>query len=120
LMQLTSFSLQLADRNHAVTVPASSLGIPNLASVRVAATVIEPPVRPYFAFGPEGARVHSAQVRVKLELEVLNLVPQLGVGVRVPLYIEAASGDARIDRIGCSGNPASDAVVTVSANGGIA
>ncbi|ODP37708.1 pilus assembly protein TadG-related protein [Sphingomonas turrisvirgatae] len=120
LMQLTSFSLQLADGNHFATVPASTFGIGNLASIRVAATAIEPPVRPYFAFGPEGTRVHSAQVRLKLELEVLNLVPQLGTGVRVPLYIEAASGDAQIDEIACSGDPARDTTVTVSANGGVA
>lgn len=120
LMQLTSFSLQLADGNHFATVPSSSIGINSLASIRVAATAIEPPVRPFFAFGPEGTRVHSAQVRLKLELEMLNLVPQLGSGVRVPLYIEAASGDAAIDTIACSGNPNSDTTVTVSANGGIA
>jgi uncharacterized membrane protein len=120
LMQLTSFSLQLADRNHAATVPSSSIGIPGLASVRVTATAIEPPVRPYFAFGPEGTRVHSAQVRLKLDLNVLNLVPQLGVGVTVPLYIEAASGDAAIDEISCNGNPDTDALVKVAARGGIA
>lgn len=120
LMQLTSFSLQLADGNHFATVPSSAIGIPNLASIRIAATAIEPPVRPYFAFGPEGTQVHSAQVRLKLELEVLNLVPQLGAGVRVPLYIEAASGDARIDAIECSGSPNTDTTVAVSANGGIA
>jgi uncharacterized membrane protein len=120
LMQLTSFSLQLADGNHLATVPASAIGIPGLASIRVAATAIEPPVRPYFAFGPEGTQVHSAQVRLKLELEVLNLAPQLGVGVRVPLYVEAASGEAQIDEIECSGNPGSDTTVAVTANGGVA
>lgn len=120
LMQLTSFSLQLADGNHFATIPPASLGIPGLASVRVAATAIEPPVRPYFSFGPEGTQVHSAQVRLKLELEILNLAPQLGVGVKLPLYIEAASGDARIDEISCSGNPNADTRVSVTANGGIA
>lgn len=120
LMQLTSFSLQLADGNHFATVPPAQIGIPGLASVRVAATAIEPPVRPYFSFGPEGTRVHSAQVRLKLELEVLNLAPQLGVGVRLPLYIEAASGDAEIESITCEGQPNTDTEVSVRANGGIA
>ena len=120
LMQLTSFSLQLADGNHFATVPPASIGIPGLAGIRVAATAIEPPVRPYFSFGPEGTRVHSAQVRLKLELEVLNLAPQLGVGVRLPLYIEAASGDAEIEEIDCSGNPDADTQVMVAATSGIA
>ena len=120
LMQLTSFSLQLANKNHFATVPSASIGIPNLASIQVAATAIEPPVRAFFAFGPEGTQVHTAQVRVKLNLQVLNLVPQLGVGVNVPLYIEAASGDAQIDRINCSGNPAQDAQVSVGARSGVA
>lgn len=120
LMQLTSFSLQLADGNHLATVPAASIGVPGLASIRVAATAIEPPARPYFGFGPEGTQVHSAQVRLKLELEVLNLAPQLGVGVRLPLYVEAASGDAQIEEISCSGSPNTDTQVSVAATGGVA
>ena len=120
LMQLTTFTLQLANRNNAAAIPSSSIGIPGLASIQIAATAIEPPVRSYFSFGPEGTQVHSAQVRLKLNLQVLNLVPQLGVGVSLPLYIEAASGDAEITDISCAGNPAQDASVAVSARSGIA
>lgn len=119
LMQLTSFSLQLADGKRAAAT-ATAAGIPGLATIQIAATAIEPPVRPLFAFGPEGTQVHTAQVRVKLNLQVLGLASQLGVGAAVPLYIEAASGDARIDRISCTGNPAEDAVVAVTARGGLA
>lgn len=120
LWQLTTFGLQLANGNNFATIPPSAIGIPNLASIKIAATAIEPPVHSYFAFGPEGTTVHTAQVRLKLELQVLNLVPQLGVGINVPIYIEAASGDARIDTITCNGSPATDAVVGVTAHGGVA
>jgi uncharacterized membrane protein len=120
LMQLATFSLQLANRKNLATVPSSSIGIPNLASIQIAATAIEPPVRSYFSFGPEGTQVHTAQVRIKLNLQVLNLVPQLGTGVTLPLYIEAASGDATITSIDCAGTPGSDTTVDVLAHSGIA
>jgi uncharacterized membrane protein len=120
LMQLTSFGLQLADKNNFASVPGASLGIAGLASVQVTATAIEPPVRSFFSFGPAGTQVHTAQVRVKLNLQVLNLTQQLGLGATVPLYIEAASGDAAIDTISCAGTPAQDARVTVNARSGIA
>ncbi|AYJ86444.1 hypothetical protein D3Y57_11300 [Sphingomonas paeninsulae] len=120
LWQLTTFSLQLANGNNFATIPASSIGVPGVVSIKIAATAIEPPVRGYFAFGPEGISVHTAQVRLKLDLDVLNLVPQIGLGVKVPLYVEVGSGDARVDTISCSGAPATDAKVGVTAHGGVA
>ena len=119
LLQLTSFSLQLANGNNLATIPQSVIGIPGVASLRIEATAIEPPVHSYFAFGPVGTTVHTAQVRLKLRLEVLTLIQQLGTGLNLPLYVEVASGDARIDSISCAGNPATDATVGVTAHAGI-
>ena len=119
LLQLTSFALQIANGKNFATIPSSTIGIAGVASLRVEATAIEPPTRSYYAFGPAGTTVHTAQVRLKLRLEVLTLVSQLGTGLNVPIYIEVAAGDARIDSINCGGSPATDATVAVTAHAGI-
>lgn len=119
VLQLASFALQIASGKNFATVPSSTIGIPGIASIRVDATAIEPPVSSYYAFGPAGATVHTAQVRLKLRLEVLTLASQLGTGLNLPLYIEVAAGDARIDSITCGGVPATDATVAVTAHAGI-
>ncbi len=117
LYQLGAFALELSNGSHAVTIPQSTLGIPNLASLTIAATAIEPP-QSSFAFGPEGLSVHTAQIRLQLNLAVLNLGSLLGVNV--PLYVEVAPGDARIASIACNGDPSVDAQVGVQAQSGLA
>jgi uncharacterized membrane protein len=118
--QLATFALQLANGAHAVAIPSSTVGVTGLATLNIQATAIEPPQKAYFAFGPAGLSVHSAAVRLKLGLSVLNLnvLGILSSGVQIPLYIEVGGGDAMIASISCSGDPATDTVVNVSARGG--
>ncbi len=113
VMQLTSFTLQAANGANGFAVPSSSVGIPGVAGVRIAATAIEPPVGARFAFGSKGISVHTAQVRMKLEATVAGIST-------IPLYIEAAHGDATIDDIDCDGDPTADTQVEVTAHSGIA
>lgn len=114
--QLATFALQLANGSHAATIPTASLGIPGLAGATVQAVAIEPPQQAYFAFGPEGVSVHTAQVRLKLALQVL---PGLKL-VDFPLYVEVASGTATLADMDCGADPATDAWVRVRAQSGVA
>ncbi len=107
VQQLATATVQLADGDHAVTIPASSLNVSGLASLAIESTVIEPPQRARFAFGQEGLSVHSAQVRLKLNLQLVGSL------VNVPLYVEVGSGDAELGEIRCSGDVANDAQVDV-------
>jgi uncharacterized membrane protein len=116
--QLATFALQLANGAHAVAIPSSTLGVPGLVSLGLQAMAIEPPQEAYFAYGPAGVSVHSAAVRVKLGLSLLNTT-YLGSGVQLPLYLEIAGGDASLTGISCSGDQ-STTRVTVSARPGIA
>lgn len=68
------------------------LNIPNLTQAKLA---IGAPMK--FAVGPEGTEVHTAQIRLKVEAGVTILE----TGVSVPIYIEAAQGTARVERINC-------------------
>jgi uncharacterized membrane protein len=122
--QLATFALQLANGAHAVAIPNSTVGVSGLVTLNVQATVIEPPQKAYFAYGPEGLSVHSASVRLKLSLALLNsqLTRILGVGVQVPLYVEVAGGDATMSQI-CPRNTTTgllDQIVKVSARGSVA
>jgi uncharacterized membrane protein len=120
LYQLLTFSAQLANGNNAVAIPGLGLDLGPVLSIKLEATAIEPPQKPYFTFGPVGAEVHTAQVRLKLRLGLLNLPGLIGSGVNLPIYIEVGEGDATLADISCGPNPATDAVVTVNARSGVA
>lgn len=123
LYQLLTLALQVANGDNAVAIPNfdfNLLGI--LAGVHLEATVIEPPQSPPFAFGPVGISVHTAQVRLKLKIELLTglLKALLGSVVELPLYVEAGAGDAILSDIDCGTEPATDAQVQIDAKSGVA
>jgi len=120
VLQLMTLALQAANGKNAVALPAVTLGLPGVATLRVTATAIEPPQSPPFAFGPVGMSVHTAQVRLQLELQLLDLFGILGKGIRLPLYLEVAAGEATLASIDCGDEPDTDATVTVRAKSGLA
>jgi uncharacterized membrane protein len=101
LYQLVTLSAQVANKQNFISIPAITLGLPGVASVQISATVIEKPQTPPFAFGPKGISVHTAQVRTQIKLQLLDLFGLLGQGIQLPVYIEAASGDAELTSITC-------------------
>jgi uncharacterized membrane protein len=111
--QLAAFALQLAGQSHPATMP--TLGISGLAGASIDAVAIEPPQSAYFAFGPEGVTVHTAQVRMKLTIDPLNASL-----VTLPLYVEVASGTATLAEMDCGADPAVDAWARVRAQSGVA
>jgi len=117
--QLASLAAQVANGHNFVTVPVSSLGIPGVATLTAATTVIEPPVSAPFVFGPLGMQVHTAQVRLQLQLDLLSALPLGGsfgsAPISLPIYIEIADGEATLTGISCGLDPATDATVTISA-----
>ncbi|WP_026871784.1 pilus assembly protein TadG-related protein [Inquilinus limosus] len=120
VFQLVTLAVQVANKHNAVYIPAINVGLPGIASLQITATVIEPPQSPPFAFGPEGMRVHTAQVRLQLKLQLLDLFGLLGQGVQLPLYVEAGEGDAVLKDISCGIEPAKETTVTVAAKSGVA
>ncbi len=117
--QLASLAAQVANGHNFVTVPVSTLGIPGVATLVAATTVIEPPVSAPFVFGPVGMQVHTSQVRLQLQLNLLAALPLGGsfgsAPVSLPIYIEIADGEATLTGISCGLNSATDATVTIAA-----
>ena len=122
--QVTSFAAQIADGANLVSSNTAPLSIPGIASVNVATTAIEPPQGSYFAVGPAGMIVHTAQVRLLLTISLLNslalglLIPPASIQLQV--YVEVANGTASLTSIACGRSPATDGTVGVSATSGVA
>lgn len=104
LAMLTSV-LQLANGERQVALDLGA-GIPGLAHTRLWLAVGQRPEgSPWIAIGDGGQPiVRTAQIRVYLETRLANVsLPGLGslVGINVPLFVELAEAEARIDAIAC-------------------
>lgn len=104
LAMLTSV-LQLANGERQVALDLGA-GIPGLAHSRVWLAVGQRPEgSPWIAIGDGGQPiVRTAQVRVYLKTRLADVsLPGLGslVGINVPLFVELAEAEARIDAIAC-------------------
>jgi uncharacterized membrane protein len=117
LYDVASLAAEIANGQNAIAIPSSTIGIPGVATVTVANSVIEPPQSPPFVFGPVGVTVHTAQVRLQLTLQLLNALSVLGgtAPLTLPIYVELGSGTATLTAISCGLNPATDATVTINA-----
>ncbi len=121
LFQLNSFAAQLANGSNFVNA-TNALSIPGVANVNVGVTVIEPVQGSYYALGPVGTTVHTAQVRLLL---TANLLAAASLGaqsapVSLPIYTEVADGTATLTGISCGSDPSTDTVATVAAQSGVA
>lgn len=90
-----------------------ALGIPGIASASIRLRVGEG-VRhsAMIAVGDAGLTIRSAQVRLQVTLRTaLAVLP--GVEVRVPLYVEAGEGVARLAEVNCGTTFGNDAVLGV-------
>ncbi|MGE5469483.1 MAG: pilus assembly protein TadG-related protein [Bacteroidota bacterium] len=120
LLQLLTLSAQVANGKNFVNIPVLGLDLGGLAKLNIALTMIE---APSIAIGPAGqdsdghwrTQVHTAQTRLKLDLDVLSAL-SLGNGssglVHLPLYLELAAGDAQLKSITCR-YPRNDSDVVV-------
>ena len=109
-----------------VTISGSAIGLGSVVnSVQLYAQVIEPPV---YVCGPTGTQLHSAAIRLKLNIDLLdtspdttalNLIPGVsGASVTIAqleLYVEVARADGIIATVDALAN-----AVTVQATPGVA
>ncbi|MFD1333002.1 pilus assembly protein TadG-related protein [Methylopila musalis] len=95
------------------------LQVPGLAGVRASLVIGErPQSAPWLALGAEGAIVRTAQTRLRVTAEVGTspLLKSLTGGlalVELPLAIDLAAAEAKLDKLSCGAQPAQDARVTV-------
>lgn len=125
VLNLVKTALQIANADSAAALQ-TSLDLGLLAKATLAAKVIEPPVIAVGPAGTDGAgqfitTAHTGQVRLNLNLQVVNslnasgnlldinllllrlrvALPTNKSAIHLPIYLETASGDARLKEISC-------------------
>lgn len=102
VMSLVSALAQAANGQHQVAVDLGA-SIPGLLSVKLDLAIGEPAQHSgWVAVGQPGAIVRTAQTRLRLVAEVGGTGLLAGVRVRLPLYIDIASAEARLSALTCS------------------
>lgn len=113
-MSLVTALASLANGNKQVAVNLGTT-IPGLLSLKVDIAIGEAAQHSgWVAVGQPGAIVRTAQTRLRLLAEVGGSGILSGVRIRLPLYLEIASAEARLKSLACTGG-ASNAQATVEA-----
>lgn len=100
-LELVTGYIQLYNQRNVLTTPTpillsgASLGLPGvLNSVQLAAQVVEPPV---MVCGGVGTTFHTAAIRVKLNLDLVSLSPDVALLNALPLVSSAAVQISKLD-----------------------
>lgn len=128
---------QIGGAGSLISLP-TALNIPGIVKGTIRLGLVEPmqsapatTTDARLAVGPVGIKAATAQVRLAVDLELLDLhylkaVPLLGplltalLKIELPLYIDVAPAQGELTAVTCGGNPATDSTITVRATSGIA
>ncbi|KAA0697605.1 hypothetical protein DTW90_19670 [Neorhizobium sp. P12A] len=120
VMDLISASALAANGSKQVAVNLNGT-VPGLSTVQLTLAIGEPAQQtPSLAVGSPGTVIRTVQTRLKLSLTVDGLSALLGLKLKIPLYIEVASGQGTLASIACLGNGAQNANVTIDTIPGVA
>ncbi len=113
VLSMLTASAAIANGDHQVAVDLGGT-LPGLGSLKLNIAIGEPPQSsPWLAVGEEGTVVRTAQTRISLVATVSPLAGNLGGGIhllsiRLPLHVEIAYAEARLNSIECpTGRPES-------------
>jgi len=116
-LDMITAAAQLANGENQVAVGIAS-SIPGIASATLKLSVGERPKgKSWATFGPAGATVHTAQTRVLLTVQVNGAAPL--ATVTIPIYIEIASGTARLASLKCGFPNVSTSMATLAVTPGV-
>jgi uncharacterized membrane protein len=120
LVDVATAAAALGGPDSAVAL-GSAIQLPGLANVGAQLRLIEPPVASgtgAAALGPVGATARTAQARLLLSVQLLQLIS--GGVVTLPVLVEAAPATAELTAVACQGEPGEDATVSILATTGLA
>jgi uncharacterized membrane protein len=101
VMSLISAMAQLANGKNQVAVDLGTT-IPGLLSVKLDLAIGEPAQKSgWVAVGQPGAKVYSAQTRLRLIAEVGGTGILAGVRIRLPIYIDVAAAEGTLKTLTC-------------------
>jgi uncharacterized membrane protein len=100
-LEVLTATAALADGDRQVSLNLGA-GVPGLVSLALDLSIGEPPQGSgWFAIGPAGTIVRTAQVRLRLVAQLLGGPILLGAGVRLPLWLDLAPSEARVAAATC-------------------
>lgn len=110
---------EVANGKHQAAVNLN-LGVPGLLGVQASVTIGERPQNsPWLRVTDTDVVVRTAQTRIRLQADVGGSGLLLGTAIRLPIHIDIASAEARLARLSCGLNPATDASVRLGVKTGI-
>ncbi len=123
VMELVTMAAILAGQGRQIKLDLGA-SLPGLLSASVDLAIGEPPQKsPWFTVGSRGDVVRTAQTRLSVVVEIGNspaLSGLLGARIRLPLYLELAYAEAKLDSISCPTGRRDGIKVAVDARSGIA
>jgi uncharacterized membrane protein len=116
-LDMLSAVAQIANGRHQVEV-GLNLNIPGLAAASLKVAVGERPVgTSWVTVGAQGASVYTAQTRILLTVQLAGAPP--ASVVNLPIYVDIASGHARLTALSCGFPDVSTSRVTLGVTPGV-
>jgi uncharacterized membrane protein len=120
VMELLAVSAIVAGGDHQVELDLGG-SVPGLLGISLDLAIGEPPQHGgWFALGPTGTIVRTAQTRLSLVAQIGGPGGLLGARIRTPLYLELAFAEARLAEVTCPTGRPESVKVTVEARPGVA
>ncbi|MBW7947623.1 MAG: hypothetical protein H3C60_14630, partial [Sphingomonadaceae bacterium] len=123
VMELVTMAAVLAGEGRQIKLDLGA-GVPGLLAASVNLAVGEPPQKsPWFTIGSRGDVVRTAQTRLGIVVEIGNapaLAGVLGARICLPLYLELAYAEAKLDAVSCPTGRRDSIKVAIDARPGIA
>ncbi|MET3927207.1 TadG family pilus assembly protein [Devosia sp. 2618] len=118
-IEMLSASAALSNGNRQVDL-AIGASVPGLIGADVELAIGEPPQGgAWYAIGPNGTVVRTAQLRLRIEASVLGSGALLGIPVNLPLFLEMAHAEAIVGAATCPTRSAPSGSATILARPGV-
>lgn len=119
-MEIVSSAITLANGDNQVSIDLGTT-IPGLLSLKIDLAIGEPPQNAsWVGVGEPNAIVRTAQTRLRLVAEVGGSGLLAGARVKLPVFLDIAYAEARLDEITCANGDPETAEVKIGARPGIA
>lgn len=119
-LEILSAAAAMADGDRQVSLNLGA-GVPGLVSLGLDLSIGEPPQGGgWFAVGPAGTVVRTAQLRLRLRAQLLGGPILLGAGVNLPLWLDLAHAEAQVVSASCPSPLAPHGSATIAVRPGAA
>ncbi|MBU1211419.1 MAG: hypothetical protein KJ587_09125 [Alphaproteobacteria bacterium] len=118
-LELVTAAAQVANIDHEVSLNLDA-GLPGIARLRLDLSIGEPPqFGGWAAVGVPQATVYTAQTRLRLVAEIGGGAMLSNATIRLPVYVDMATGSARLHGVSCEAGRTDQPAATIAAKPGI-